>query len=182
MEKPLQSTCMVRKLGGAEPQGVTRVGQTEEPGWCSLRYGACLPALWLCGRRSQKRNSDHCQNSLGKVAAQLLPGARQLGPFFPICLGCLLVCCPHAGAQREWICLGLQQFVFHSLNPLWFLQPKLWQLLFLVLEPWAEGPDTELGPLAHEIALPILSASCGYGTILQLCPSYQPCCSFSSIP
>ena len=43
---------------------------------------------------------------------------------------------------------------FHPFKPRWFLQQKLWGLIFLALEPWAGGPGVGLGLLALEIALP----------------------------
>ena len=68
-----------------------------------------------------------------------------------------------------------QQFLSSTASiPSGFYSQKLWQHLFLALEPWAGGLDVVLGPLVPEISL--LSFICHTWVwkqpILPLCPFY----------
>ena len=59
--------------------------------------------------------------------------------------------------------------------PIGFYSQKMWGLLFLALEPWAEGPGMGLGLLATEISFPnfyVPHMDVG-PACLCLCPSYQ---------
>ena len=56
-------------LGGAESLGICRVGQTVLTRLMESRCGTSLPALWLCGRRIQRRDNGLC-----------LPFERKLSP------------------------------------------------------------------------------------------------------
>ena len=49
--------------------------------------------------------------------------------------------------------LGTQQFLLLTQALLVFYSQKLWGLIFLLLEPWAQGPGVGLGPLTPVISL-----------------------------
>ena len=58
----------------------------------------------------------------------------------------------HKPFKRD--CLGIHQFLFSTASaPAGIYTQKLWGLIFLALEPWAEGPGVGLGPLAPKISL-----------------------------
>ena len=54
-------------------------------------------------------------------------------------------------------CLGLYKFVFHSLNPPWFLQPEVMGTSLPGTGSWAGGPGVELRSLTLEISLLIFT-------------------------
>ena len=77
-------------------------GKQYEPDWWSL--------LALCGKASSKEQWPlPALLSERKLPLQFFPWCWII-QFLPIYLWCLSSCCPHAGAQREWIwvspCMG----------------------------------------------------------------------------
>ena len=80
--------------------------------------------------------------------------------FFLVCPWCLLSCCPHIGLRGSESecgsfkkkCLGLQKLLSSSASiSAGFYSQKLWELLFLALEPWAGGPGCGAGtPLLRQ--------------------------------
>ena len=69
--------------------------------------------------------------------------------------------------------LGTQQFLLLTQALLVFYSQKLWGLIFLLLEPWAQGPGVGLGLLAPEIALPNF-----YPPHMDVEPAHSACLPF----
>ena len=68
-------------------------------------------------------------------------------------------------------CQGVQQFLSSITSmPAGFCSQELWGLIFLVLEPWAEGPGVGLGTFAPEISILIFTC---YFSVWDLHPSCQ---------
>ena len=74
--------------------------------------------------------------------------------------------------------------LFTSSNLTGFYSQKLWEFIFLALEPWAEGPGVGLGPLAPETSLPnFYPPHVRVGTLLfriSASPTHLDMCSFFS--
>ena len=102
-----------------------------------------------------------------EAASRHLPWCQTL-QFLPICHWCPSSYCPAGGAQREWVCISPKSIVVlfrgyswesHSFfccpTPTGVYSQKLWEVVFLVLEPWVGWSDVGLGSLTPEGSLPI---------------------------
>ena len=143
MEKPRLTAVSWQ---GWSCRGYSGLDKQCELDWWSLRYGTCLLALWLCGKRVQKRDTglclpfcvgESCSSALSMLPYISVPPCVPQVPFKIL---------PSAGTQREWVwvslCVGSlrgtawdSRNFFHQHNPCYFLQKKLWDLNFLALEP-----------------------------------------------
>ena len=160
----LYGKATVNSLGGPKNWERQSLGDSLDWGkqcelcWWSLRFGACLPALWRKGS-SEKQWPLPILLSGRKLPPPQFLLCCQTIQFFPICLWCLSSCCPCSGAQREWVrlspcgqpfkrnCLRDQKPSFPSASiSTGFYCPKLYGPLFL--EPWA-GEGVSCVRLGH---------------------------------
>ena len=140
------------KLVGAEPQGITRVGQTV---WARLRRLRWLLPVGSVGGGAHQRNNGLCQHfCLGRKLSPSLLSCMSLIPFnpLPLCWGSEGVslsksmCWPF-----KWNCLKLPEVsVFHNLNLPCFLQPEVTETYLPGTGALTGGPGMGLGPLAPE--------------------------------
>ena len=144
-------------------------------------------ALWHCWRRAQKRNNDLCQQfSLGESctpALAMIPDTSvppcmplvpfKLLPWFSSSKGMSLSKSMCGLFKRN--CLGLQKFLPLTLLLLGFCNQKLWGLIFLALEPLAEGPGMDLGLLTPKLSLlNIYPPHLGVGPACLMSPPLLP--------
>ena len=126
-----------------------------------------LQALWLCGVGLRKGTMASASTSVWEKAAPPssspdaghFSSSQYVSDAFQSAAPTLelrqsenkSVCGPF---KRN--CWRFQQFLSSMASILTgFHRPELWGLIFLVLEPWAEGPGMGLGPFTLEISLPV---------------------------
>ena len=87
------------KIGGAGPQGITRVGKQWQAGLWRLRYGTCL--LAVLGEASEMKQWPLPLLLSGKKLPLQLLSWRLIIEFLPLCPWYLSNCCPRSRTQRK---------------------------------------------------------------------------------
>ena len=151
MEKPLETTWVGLKVvwgrASGNHQGGANSGSQVD---AVLRYGTCLPALWLCGGRVQKIVYGFWQHlclgeslpALAPMLDKLVPPQLSLMPFnlLPSRWSSEGVSLCKSVWSLKRNCLGLQKFLSSTASiPAGFYSQKLWRRISLALELWAGG-------------------------------------------
>ena len=130
--------------------------------------GNHVTALLLCVGGSSQRDSA------AAWPLECCPGRSCLPAlalhFLPICHWCPSSCCHVAESQSGWVCVSPKSIAGHlrgvfwephnffcCSNPTGFYSQKLWELMFLVLKPWARWSGLGLGSFAPRVSLPFFN-------------------------
>ena len=180
------------KLGGAEPQWITKVRQHSVSQVDGI--SGMSPNCQVCWGRAKKRNNGprqprFCLGESVPPALTLMPDTS-VPPHTPLLPSNL---CSRARAQRKWIWVSLwvgplrgaawDSSTFSSTTsiPFGFYNQESWGFIFLVLDPWAGGTGVRLGPITHEISfLTFINHTWVWDQPVPCLPlpSYQSHCGF----